>query len=119
MTRLRTPRRTQTTLSVFVLCILSVLGGGRAASAQEPNAPQPVAPGQLQAAIGKLGDLDYATRTNASRLVRRAPASQAVPVLMQTVSEHPDGYVRYRALVLVTGFNDPRAKDSMREALAS
>ena len=38
---------------------------------------------------------------------------------MQTVSDHPDGYVRYRALVLLTGFNDPRAKDVMREALAS
>jgi HEAT repeat protein len=38
---------------------------------------------------------------------------------MQAVSEHADGYVRYRALVLLTGFNDPRAKDSMREALAS
>ena len=37
---------------------------------------------------------------------------------MQAVSEHADGYVRYRALVLLTGFNDPRAKDSMREALA-
>jgi len=27
--------------------------------------------------------------------------------------------VRYRALVLLTGFNDPRAKDAMRESLAS
>ena len=38
---------------------------------------------------------------------------------MQAVSEHPDGYVRYRALVLLTGFNDPRARDVMRESLAS
>ncbi|HZT77594.1 MAG TPA: HEAT repeat domain-containing protein [Vicinamibacterales bacterium] len=78
-----------------------------------------MSPAQLQAAIDKLGDLDYATRTNASRLVRRTPASQAVPALMQAVSDHADGYVRYRALVLLTGFNDPRTKDSMREALAS
>src|SRR6185295_2831598 len=30
-----------------------------------------------------------------------------------------DGYVRYRALVLLTGFNDPRTGDAMREALRS
>jgi HEAT repeat protein len=42
-----------------------------------------------------------------------------VPALLQAVAEHADGYVRYRALVLVTAFNDPRTKDSMREALAS
>jgi HEAT repeat protein len=56
---------------------------------------------------------------NAARTVRRTPAAQAVPALIQAVTEHTDGYVRYRALVLLTGFNDPRAKDSMREALAS
>jgi HEAT repeat protein len=39
--------------------------------------------------------------------------------LLQAVAEHADGYVRYRALVLQTGFNDPRTRDSMREALAS
>jgi len=74
---------------------------------------------QLQAAIDKLGDLDYATRSNAARTVRRVPASQAVPALLQTVAEHADGYVRYRALVLLTGFNDPRTKDAMRESLSS
>ena len=36
---------------------------------------------------------------------------------MQAVAEHADGYVRYRALVLLTGFNDPRTKDAMRESL--
>ena len=74
---------------------------------------------QLKAAIDKLGNLDYAVRTDASRLVRRTPANQAVPALIQAVSDHADGYVRYRALVLLTGFNDPRTKDSMRESLAS
>ena len=74
---------------------------------------------QLKAAIDKLGNLDYATRTNASRLVRRTPAAQAVPALLQAVAEHGDGYVRYRALVLLTGFNDPRTKDAMRESMAS
>jgi len=100
------------TIAALCLC-------GPVAHAQEPNAPQPVSAAQLKAAIDKLGNLDYATRTEASRTVRRTPLTQAVPALIQTVSDHPDGYVRYRALVLLTGFNDPRTKDSMRESLAS
>jgi HEAT repeat protein len=74
---------------------------------------------QLQSAIDQLGNLDYAARTAASRAVRRTAAAQAVPALLRAVAEHRDGYVRYRALVLLTGFNDPRTKDAMRESLAS
>jgi HEAT repeat protein len=102
-----------------VLCTLGVLGAEHVALGQEPAAPQAVSAAQLQAAIGKLGDLDYATRTNASRLVRRTPTAQAVTALLRAVSEEADGYVRYRALVLLTGFNDPRTKDAMRESLVS
>jgi HEAT repeat protein len=102
-----------------ILTVLGVLCGKAFVIAQEPPAPQTVPAAQLQAAIDKLGDLDYATRTSAARTVRRAPAAQAVPALIQTVAEHADGYVRYRALVLMTGFNDPRTKDAMREALTS
>src|SRR5256885_6072111 len=93
-------------------CVLCVLCGCISVQAQEPPAPQAVSSAQLQAAIDKLGDLDYPTRTNASRLVRRTAPAQAVPALLQTVAEHRDGYVRYRALVLLTGFNDPRTKDA-------
>jgi HEAT repeat protein len=103
-------------------CFVAVLGLGLAAGAaraQEPSAPQSVSPAQLQAAIAKLGDLDYATRTSASRTVRRTANAQAVPALMQAVSEQADGYVRYRALILLTGFNDLRTKDAMRESLTS
>ena len=103
---------------LWVLCVLCVPSSD-AALAQEPNAPQTVSAEQLKAAIDKLGDLDYAARTNAARTIRRTPAAQAVPALIQAVSDHADGYVRYRALVLLTGFNDPRAKGSLREALAS
>jgi HEAT repeats/PBS lyase HEAT-like repeat len=103
----------------LVLGVIGALLSGGVWVAQEPSAPQPVSAAQLKAAIDKLGDLDYPTRTSAARTVRRTPAAQAVPALIQTVSEHKDGYVRYRALVLLTGFNDPRATDSMREALAS
>jgi hypothetical protein len=102
-----------------VLCSLCVLCLASGTRAQEPSAPQTVSQAQLQAAIAKLGDLDYATRTNASRTVRRTASTQAVPALIQAVSEQADGYVRYRALVLLTGFNDPRTKDAMRESLVS
>src|SRR5581483_4604285 len=110
--------RTLRALGVLLLCVAGVFRADRG-SAQEPRAPQAVSPAQLQAAIDKLGDLDYATRTNASRLVRRTPPAQAVPALLQAAREHADGYVRYRALVLLTGFNDPRTKDAMRESLTS
>jgi len=101
---------------VPLVCLLLVACG---ASAQEPPSPQTVTAAQLQGAIDKLGDLDYATRTNAARVVRRTASSQAVPALLRAVDEHADGYVRYRALVLLTGFNDPRTKDAMRHSLTS
>jgi len=103
-----------------VVPILGVLWAGHvSALAQEPAAPQAVSTAQLKAAIDKLSDLDYETRMDASRTIRRAQSSQAVQVLLQTVAEHGDGYVRYRALVLLTGFNDPRTRDAMRESLKS
>jgi HEAT repeat protein len=71
----------------------------------------------LKPAIDNLGKFDAAVRTAASRDVRRAPAAQAVPALMAAASSHADGYVRFRALVLLAGFNDPRAREVMLSAL--
>lgn len=115
------PRRTPRTPRSLIrfLCVLCVFCGDRRISAQEPSAPQAVSAPQLAAAIDKLGTLDFAARTDASRLVRRTPPAQAVPALLAAVSDHADGYVRYRALVLLTGFNDPRTKDAMHASLAS
>jgi HEAT repeat protein len=87
--------------------------------AQEPAAPQSVSATQLKSAIDKLGDLDYSVRTGAARTIRRTASAQAVPALLQAAAEHADGYIRYRALVLLTGFNDPRTKDAMRASLTS
>src|SRR5688572_20032851 len=117
-----TPTGRRVAPRVATLCavgVLVVLFGEPPARAQEPSAPQSVSPEQLQAAIDKLGDLDYATRTAASRAVRRTAGPQAVPALLRAVAEHADGYVRYRALVLLTGFNDTRTVDAMRESLTS
>jgi HEAT repeat protein len=73
---------------------------------------------QLQAAIDQLGTIDFAVRTGASRTVRRASATQAVPALLQAAAAHKDGYVRFRSLVLLAGFNDPRAREAMVAALS-
>ena len=88
------------------------------ASAQE-RGPTPTSPEQIRAAIDKLGDLDYAVRMAAGRTIRRAPTAPAVTALLQAVSEHADGYVRFRALTLLTGYNDPRTVDAMTAAMVS
>lgn len=98
--------------ALWVLCPTSARG-------QEPPAPQSVSMEQLKAAVDRLSDLDYTARVAASRTIRRTAAPQAVQALLQAVREHGDGYVRYRALVLLTGFNDPRTKEAMRESLKS
>jgi hypothetical protein len=106
-------------LIAAVLSLFCFLEDPPILGAQEPAAPQAVSPEELQQLVDKLGDLDYETRANASRVIRRTPGAQAVPTLLRAVAEHADGYVRYRALVLLTGFNDSRTKDAMRESLAS
>ena len=83
-------------------------------SAQTPGPPTAA---QLTAAIENLGKFEAPVRAAAASTVRRAPAAQAVPVLMEAAAGHADGYVRFRALVLLTGFNDPRARDVMLRAL--
>ena len=104
-------------LAALAWCLSLVWAG--VGAAQEPVAPQQVDAVRLKAAIDTLGSLDYDTRTGAARLIRRTPGTQAVPALLTTVSEHADGYVRFRALVLLTGFDDARTLDTMRASLGS
>jgi HEAT repeat protein len=108
-------------LLLSLLCLLGAPGGVVVAgqSTPEPSGPQQTTADQLKAAIDKLGDLDYTTRMSAARVVRRTAGAQAVPALIQAVGEHTDGYVRYKALVVLTGFNDPRTTDVMRESITS
>lgn len=72
---------------------------------------------QLRAAIDRLGTLEFPVRMEAARTVRRAPAASAVPALIEAATKHADGYVRFRALVLLSGFNDPRTRDVMTRML--
>jgi HEAT repeat protein len=80
---------------------------GQASSA--PTAPE------VQAAIDKLGSFDFPIRTEAARVVRRAPAEIAVRLLAAAARAHADEYVRYRALTLLAGFGGPVAATVMGE----
>ena len=77
----------------------------------------PVSREVLLAAIDRLGDFEYEARMNASRTVRRAPGALAVPALAHAVAEHTDSYVRFRALVLLSGFGDPRGNEVILQQL--
>ncbi len=101
-------------LALLVVWLWLPQGAGAA-----PQEREAVTPAQLAAAIDKLGTVDYPVRMDAARTVRRAAPAIAVPALRRAADEHADGYVRFRALVLLSGFNDPRTRDVMVAALAS
>src|SRR5574339_536640 len=112
---------------VLALCCLAVwqpAGSGQAAQPAAAQKPQPAeAPGgvtaaQVQAAIDQLGSIEFPVRASAARTVRRADATIAVPALLQAVRQHKDEYVRFRALVVLSGFNDARTRDVMVSAIA-
>ena len=102
----------------LALCVL-VPGVTPGALTAQERGPATISAQELQAAVDRLGDVDYAARSKAARVVRRIPAGQAVPVLLQAARQHKDSYVRYKSLVLLTGFNDPRAGEQMIEMLTS
>lgn len=84
---------------------------------QEAAQPSEVTAAQVGAAIDKLGTLEFQTRMDAARTIRRATPPLAVPALTDAALKHKDGYVRFRALVLLSGFNDPRTRDVMVRVL--
>ena len=98
--------------------VAAALVAAQIAYAQE-RGPAATSAEELRAAIDRLADVDYATRSKAARVVRRAAPAQAVAALLQAAREHKDGYIRFKSLVLLTGFNDPRAAEQMTEMLAS
>jgi hypothetical protein len=104
----------RTTLIVTALLMLA-----SPAAAQAPVSPAAQAPGvaDLSTLIGQLASLDYPIRMNAARLVRRAPAAEAVPALTAAVKAHPDQFVRYRALIILTTFNDRGTGDLIKSLL--
>jgi hypothetical protein len=117
-------KRIAATLVVLVACATILDSQAPTTNSQPPAAksqppapkPQPPTP-SLQTSIDRLGKFEAPVRIAASREVRRAPAAQAVPALMAAAGGHADGYVRFRALVLLAGFNDTRAREVMSSAL--
>lgn len=107
--------------------VASGAGRGNAAGASHgwqatPPAPQagtPVTESALNQAIDQLGAFDLKARTTASKTVRRAPEQMAVAALSKAARSHKDSYVRYRSLVLLTGFGDaagPVARELLADA---
>ena len=64
------------------------------------------APVSLSTHIGNLSSLDYSTRTKAAQAIRRLPPTDAVPALVDAVKNHRDEFVRYRAFIVLSSFND-------------
>jgi len=91
---------------------LIILAAGLPLVAQESPAAD------LKRSIDSLSAFDYAMRMNAARVVRRAASADAVPALVQAVRGHSDQFVRYRALVLLTAFNERGTPDLMRSLLS-
>jgi HEAT repeat protein len=91
----------------------------KAEAAQAERGPAVTSAEDIRAAIDHLADIDYGSRVKAARLIRRSAPAQAVPALLRAVTEHKDSFVRFRSLVLLTGFNDARAAEQMLEVMAS
>ncbi|MSO55728.1 MAG: HEAT repeat domain-containing protein [Acidobacteria bacterium] len=97
--------------------------GPTSAPTPAERGPQALSAEAIRAAIDALGTVDasasgaaFTTRMNAARALRRASADAVVPALINAVESHENGYVRFRALVLLTAFSDARAPDVVREA---
>lgn len=100
---------------LFLAFVLS-LGTAAGAAAQAPAAQPPAA--TIEQDINQLSNFDFDARNVASRRLRRVDAAQAVPALTAAVKNHTDQFVRFRALVLLTGFNDRGTPDLMRTLVA-
>jgi HEAT repeat protein len=103
--------------AVWVVALALACGLSAAGPLAQSRQADTVSPAELSAAIDSLGSIDYEVRTKAAQTVRRAPAALALPALLKTVAGHADGWVRFRAQVLLAGYPDPRAEDVMRRSL--
>src|SRR6186997_2742084 len=72
----------------------------------------------LNAAVDALGVFDLNQRTAAARTLRRAAPEVAVPLLERAARQHRDSYTRFRAFVLLTGFNQPSTAALARDLVA-
>lgn len=99
-------------LSILLVLLAAATFESRA-RAQTPAAAAP----DLKQNITSLSSLDFPVRMQAARLIRRTAEAQAVPALKEAARRDANEFVRYRALVLLTGFNDRGTRDLMRELM--
>src|SRR5688572_9314065 len=92
-------------------------GGGPAPASPQSPVSGGVGAADLKTHVGNLASIDYPTRMNAARMVRRADAAVAVAALREAVAKHTDEFVRYRAFVLLSSFNDRQTGDVVRSVL--
>lgn len=105
--------------SSTTLLLVFILAGAAVRTVAQERGPEPLTPQAIQAHIDSLGNLDFPVRMNAARALRRAPAETAVPALIRAVESHKDQFARFRALVLLTGFNDPGTPEVVQELLVN
>ncbi len=103
---------------LIVLLLAPLLLGFEATQAQGGGQQPAITSAQAAAAIDRLSNLEFPIRMEAARTLRRAAPAVAVPALQAAVTDHKDGYVRFRALILLSGFNDPRTNEVMARMLA-
>ena len=96
-------------LAAIVIGWIAVLGVPGPQAAAETSA--------LSAAVDALGVFDLNQRTVAARALRRAAPEAAVPLLERAARQHRDSYTRFRAFVLLTGFNQPSTATLARDLL--
>ena len=104
-----------------LLCVIAPLpvvpqAPQAAPAARQEGEPSPTAD-EAKAAIDQLGNFEFTIRNDAARTIRRSQPPVAVPLLTQAAKSHSDGYVRFKALVLLSGFKDPRTGDLMAQML--
>jgi HEAT repeat protein len=106
-------------VSLALTSVGTIAQAPRPAAAPVEQRETAVTAEQLKSAIDKLATVDYAARTTAARTIRRAPVQTAVPALLEAIAGNADGYVRFRSLILLSGFNDPRTRDVMAQQLTA
>jgi HEAT repeat protein len=106
------PSRPKLTVVGSLLLLMAVV------AAEQERGPQPLSSDAIRSSIDLLSNLDFPVRMKASRALRRAPAEAVVPALMKAIEGHKDQFVRFRALVLLSGFNDSRTDELVPQMLA-
>lgn len=82
------------------------------------SSQQPVAPELVRQWIGHLGSFDAATRVEAARQIRRASGPLVARALAEAARGHQDEFVRFRALVLLSGVDQVAMDEVASDMLA-